>query len=648
MRRCHINLITSKARRSVDSTGIDAQAAEVLKSLRTSNRVSSPPPPADGDILPDGVHSDAPSLTLFDNAVIQREQSEPTFSRAQYNKNRTLLAALTRMLPSAHDLGIILEASHEWWVAWRRQVYPEITDERCESIKESVSHSLRSDKPAQVASVMVCIAISLHQMPDDFDWSQLQLSESRSQLMDKYISAVDKLIIADDEVAATIEGIECIVLTAKYHINMGRPRRSWLLCHRAIAFCQLLGIHRLPNQPDHSDPAFRRSIGLWGLLVRNDRILALFLGIPYTVPDAFCRALFGPNSLMLQYCSSNDGETYMCKLLHIITKMIDRNQSPVSLPYSATMYLDQELDELQAAQDPSWWTTEKLPGQSVKDHFDHLQAQMFHYEAKVLLHMPFMLRSSTKDTRYHYSHSSALDGARHMIRYYSALRAPLTGPYICKLIDFQAFTAAMLLLLNLCGYASASRTTQQHPHDLEQDQHDSTLIDTTIGLLRGASKELGGAVAAQSVQALEFLAQARQGCSEGAECSQRQNCQVSIPYFGTIAVARGKSFVPIKPGTYPKAGGGEPRRFNSHNPNPVSTVNPSGLPTPPSIASLPTTAFDHQSWDSNLDPFITFDAFMALPPNTHDHTDNNLNHIPVDFSASGSYTFLRLNYYPNQ
>ncbi|RMD43666.1 hypothetical protein DV735_g1477, partial [Chaetothyriales sp. CBS 134920] len=506
---------------AVESNGIDAQAAEVLKSLRTSNRVSSPPPPADGDILPGGVRSDAPSLTLFDNAVLQREDSEPTFSRAQYNKNRTLLSALAQMLPSAHDLNIILESSNEWWVTWRK-MYPEITDERCDSIKECISHALRSDKPAEVGSVMVCIALSLHQMPDDFDWSQLQLTESRSQLMEKYISAVDKLIIADDEVAATIEGIECIVLASKYHINMGRPRRSWLLCHRAIAFCQLRGIHRLPSQPDHSSPEFRRAISLWGALIKGDRMLALFLGIPYTVPDPFCRALFGPNSLMLHYCSGNDGDTYVCKLLPIITRMIDRNQAPVSLPYSATMRLDQELDELHEAQDPSWWTTERLPGQSVENHFDRLQAQMFHYEAKVLLHMPFMLRSSAKDMRYHYSHSSALDGARHMIRYYNALRARLIGPYICKLIDFQAFTAAMLLLLNLCGYASATRTTQQHPHDLEQDQRDSGLIDMTIGLLRDASKELGGAVAAQSVQALEFLAQARQG-TEGKDCSHKQN-----------------------------------------------------------------------------------------------------------------------------
>ncbi|RMZ88038.1 hypothetical protein DV736_g4733, partial [Chaetothyriales sp. CBS 134916] len=643
---------SSSSSPSVDGNRIDAQAAEVLKSLKTSKTATSLLL-TDDDFLPGGVRGDAPTLTLFNNAVIQRKESEPTLSREQYNKNRTLIAVLTQMLPSAHDLSIILESSHEWWVIWRK-MFPEITDRRCESMKESVSHSLRSDKPAEIAKIILCIAISLHQMPDGFDWSRLHLTESRSQLMDKYISAVDKLIISDDEVAATIEGIECMVLASKYHINMGRPRRSWLLYHRAIAFCQLLGFHRLLSQPDYSNSEFRRSISIWTHLIMGDRVLALLLGIPYTVPDPFCRPLFA--SAMMQQFSANDGEIYIFKLLPLITRMVDRNQSPVSVPYSATMRLDQELEELHASQDPSWWTTERLPYQAVEDHFDRLQAQMFHYQAKVLLHMPFMLRSSANDKRYHYSHSSALDGARHMIRYYDSLRTSPIGPYICKLIDFQAFTAAMLLLLNLCGYASANRTSQQHPQDLEQDQHDSELIDLTIALLQDASKELGGAVAAQSVQALELLAQVRQGSDGKAskEC-QKQTCQVSIPYFGTISITMGKSFVPIKPGTYPKPGEAKISKA-AGLPVGTGTMNLSGLPTPPSIAScssaqqspMPSKNLDShaaniqpqpqydtsnfmastldQSWNGDIDPFITFDAFMTLPQQN----------LPIDFPTTGS------------
>ena len=230
---------------SVDRTQVDAQAAEVLKSLKTGAAPTSPTI-EESIYLPGGLRDEAPALTLFDNAVISRKDSAPAVSRSQYNKSKTVIAALNQLLPSPHDLEIILESSHEWWTIWRK-MFPQITDRRCETMKQSVSHSLRSEKPAEIAKIMLCIAISIHQMPHGFDWSRLQLKESRSQLIEKYVSTVNRLIVSDDEIAATVEGIECMALEAKYQVNMGRPRRAWLLYTRAISFSQLLGFHRLAS-----------------------------------------------------------------------------------------------------------------------------------------------------------------------------------------------------------------------------------------------------------------------------------------------------------------------------------------------------------------------------------------------------------------
>jgi hypothetical protein len=235
----------------------------VLKSLKHTA------PAAAQDIeesihLPGGLREDAPALTLFDNAVISRREQPPEISRAQYNKSKALVSALTQLLPSPHDLDIILESSSRWFTIWR-QMFPEITDRRCESIKEAVSHSLRSESPAEIAKVMLCIAISVHQMPSDFDWTRLRLRDDPKELMERYITTIDQLVTSDDEIAATIDGIECMVLEAKYHINMGRPRRAWLLFHRAIAFCQLLGLHRLSNRKpeSHNDVQYQRQVSLW-------------------------------------------------------------------------------------------------------------------------------------------------------------------------------------------------------------------------------------------------------------------------------------------------------------------------------------------------------------------------------------------------
>jgi hypothetical protein len=649
--------------RHLDPDSVDAQAAEVLKSIKQKVGPHSSTLLEEAIILPGGVREYAPALSLFDNSVIASKELPPAISRAQYNKSKALVAALVQLLPCPADLDIILEAGKDWWQIWRK-MFPEISDHRCESLKESVSHSLRSERPAEVAKIMLCIANSIYQMPVGFDWSRLQLRESSEDLMERYINTINRLITLDDEIAATIDGIECILLEAKYHINMGRPRRAWLLIHRAIAFAQLLGLHRLSSRkPGVPDPEYERQVSLWCHLFASDKFLSLLLGLPYIVQEQYCAPYIpGPNSG--GFPGSTEGEVFLAQMIPIVTKIVDRNQSPTPMPYSATLRIDQDLEELYNAQDPAWWTTSMFPGATPDIHFDRLQAQFYHHQMRVFLHMPFMLKSSA-DKRYQYSHSAALDSARHMIRYYEALRIETkVGPFICKLVDFQAFTAAMLLLLNLCGYAQQSRGAVVMQPDLDQDQQDSALIDTTINLLRDASNEAGGVVAQQSYKALQMVAEIRHGCDEKRlNDTERNSCQMSIPYFGTVTVAPGANFIIPKAGTYPKAG--EPRKksmattpginmstglppppppppptpppppppphpppslpSNSTQPSPLSTsmdrILDSSCPAPNPSAPFGATdwiapgmgaaSYDDVIRDS--DPFVMFDSFMALP-----------------------------------
>lgn len=459
------------------------------------------------------------------------------------------------------------------------------------------------------------------------------MKESRSELMDRYISTVDKLITSDDEIAATIDGLECMILEAKYHINMGRPRRSWLLYHRAIAFGQLLGLHRLSlRRPKQPDAEYYRQLMVWTHLVMGNRYLSVVLGLPYSVAETFVQATITEAAAIAQ--ETAPGEAYLAKMAPLLTKLIDRNQSPVNVPYQVTLQLDNELEDTKRTTPQHWWTTERLPGSSIEEHFDRLQAQFFHYHAKVMLHMPFMLRSSV-DKLYQYSHAATLDAAREMIRYFDALRgAENVGPHICKLLDFQAFTAAMLLLLNICGYNSHIRGTLPQQPDLEQDQEDSALIDRTIALLRTAANEPGGVVASQCAKALDMLGKVRTGIcgsKEQSEC-KGESCQIAIPYFGTISIGMGRQFVPIKPGTYPEAGTNKRPISKSQQSYPVA---PGGLPTPnssihsaqpsPSVRSdgLQASPYENpasapsgmdNSWTASTeDPFITFDSFMAFP-----------------------------------
>ncbi len=482
--------------------------------------------------------------------------------------------------------------------------------------------------------------MSIYQLPAGWDFNRLRLNGSRTEIMEQYVSTIDRLVTSDDEIAATLDGIECIVLQAKYHINLGRPRRSWLLFRRAISFAQLLGLHRLSSRkPATADAQWDRQVSLWRHLFQGDRYLSLVLGLPYSVTDQFCIP-YVP-AIGIDHDMS-DGEAYLTRMTTIVAKIADRNQNPSNMPFSATLRIDQDLEELAQSQPTEWWqlSSASEAGLSIEEHFDRRSAQFFHHQVRALLHMPFMLKSSA-DKRYQYSHTAALESSREMIKYYESLRAETcVGPFICKLIDFQAFTAAVMILLNLLGYSQQVQGSLGPQYDHDQNQQDSALVDKTIEILREASREPGGQVSAQSCKALEVLAQARHGCDSS---NKEGSVQISIPYFGTITLGAGKHFVVPKSGTYPRPGENRKQSMKA-----LSGIA-AGLPTPPSAHSNSTqqspasaawesgSNFSQPQYGTNNpflapeqnqavfadDPFISFDSFMALPPQEYPVASSN-------------------------
>ena len=613
-------------------------AAEALENLKTS---ITAPTVESALSLPNGGHEDAPILSLFDNAVISRKDEPQAITAHQQNKSKRLTQELHHLLPSPKDLETILDASSQWWNVWRH-VFPTFSDLRSEPFRECVSRSLGSENPAEVAKIILCIAISLDQMPGGFEEKKLSLPCPARELMEHYVNKVDELITSDDGIAATVDGIECIVLEAKFHINLGRPRRAWILFRRAIGFAQLLGIHRLGNNPIGDDPFILRQQSLWTHLFQGDRFLSLILGLPYAVPERFCTIHIPSDNIGLR-----PGEIYLLRISPLLGKIIDRNQDPSHMSFAATLRLDAELEEISQTLPADWWIIQPGLGRHTEEFFDKMITQFFHHQIRTLIHLPFMLKSAL-DKRYQYSHQAALESSREQIRHFSILReATDAGPFVCKLVDFQAFTAAMLILLNIMGYKQNSKcpTTMSanavvSNESQEQDIRDWELIDETITCLRRASNEPGGIVALQSVKALEFLSCFRNKDAEKeSECCQDKNCRISIPYFGTITIGPGSIYQlpPPKPAKHtPALSKLSSRTVRIHHPelptppdstgtNQSSSINgaSSTQPSPMSIMgqsfSNPINTPQFQENDQRIvvsggdDQFVSFDNYMGLP-----------------------------------
>ncbi|KKY24903.1 putative c6 finger domain [Phaeomoniella chlamydospora] len=596
-------------------------AAEALKNLKTS---IGTPAIESALVLPGGRHEDAPVLSLFDNAVITRKKEAPSISAHQHNKSKKLLKELRSLLPSPKDLDTIINAAAPWWNLWR-QMFPDISDPRCGSFQESVSHSLRSESPAEVAKVILCIAISMNQLDTDFE-KNLSLPCSARDLMEHCVNTVDQLITYDDEIAATLDGIECMILEAKFHINLGRPRRSWVIYRRAIGFAQMIGLHRVGNRPLGDDKFLHRQQSIWAHLFQGDRFMSLILGLPYGVPERFCTMHIPSDT-----SSMRSGELYLWRISTLVTKIIDRNQDPEHMSLATTLRIDAELDELANSMAPPFWGIDRDPSRPEEEFYDRLMAQFFHHQIRLFIHLPFMLKLSS-DKRYQYSHQAALDAARQMIRCFSILREDsIVGCYMCKLIDFQAFTAAMLIIVNLIGYskpASGLGEDQSASTGMqEQNTQDWALVDETITCLQRASNEAGGIVAAQSAKALELLCQAR---DKNCECDVGSTCRIVIPYFGSISIGAGSKFQKPQPVRKPanlKAlpVSGSAAYQNSFPTPPASTgtqqpssVNGSSTQQSPASAVMGNFSYSGQTPLTSVssgsdDPLVSFDGFMGLP-----------------------------------
>lgn len=134
--------------------------------------------------------------------------------------------------------------------------------------------AVSKEEPTSVAKTLLYLAICIQQLPSDFNLSRLHLTSRIDLYETKIISTVQSLVTSDDEIVASLEGLECLVLLGVYHTNSGNPRRAWLSFRRAINFAQLMGLHK------SNDDIMTGSKRLWHHIERADRYLVCINLIP--------------------------------------------------------------------------------------------------------------------------------------------------------------------------------------------------------------------------------------------------------------------------------------------------------------------------------------------------------------------------------
>ncbi|PKS05196.1 hypothetical protein jhhlp_008564 [Lomentospora prolificans] len=378
------------------------------------------------------------------------------------------------------------------------------------------------------------------------------------------VTTVTRLVTSNDELVASLEGIECMMIESMYFNNEGSLRKAWLINRKAMTVAQMIGLDKgaksgaltiEPETHDRIHPDY-----MWFRLILSDRYLSLMLGLPQGTLE---------NGLGNLAEETGDPMERMERMMSVVSGHILRQSSTQKMDVGETMKIDQMLQEAAALMPPQWWLmgtgcTARLKG-SQEESFDEairVANQFAYYHLLVQLHLPYVMRVPSGDMDYsYYSKVVAANASRALLERFISFRKLGSSSAYCRGIDFIAFIASITLCLShvearrqrsvesVKGYNSAFQSMHhQRPVDRGLLECFLEIVDKGTGSHDAIANKISDilkpllAIENDSAQGNQYRTSATLEVHEELQCPQgfigeRVNVlQIQIPYFGTINI----------------------------------------------------------------------------------------------------------------
>jgi hypothetical protein len=448
-----------------------------------------------------------------------------------------------------------------------------------------------------------------------------QLSRSTrdyfSKIMSRVIDTASKLVTTNDDLTASVEGIECIIIEGMIQNHTGKLHRSWQTIHRAATVAQIVGLHRDvrlpaprildPSRKDTYDPG-----QLCFRIVEMDRYLSVTLGLPQSSLET--------SALTNEAIARCQPLERMARLHCLIAGRLVTRQLGQGPGEDLTFIneIEQLLQQAASAMPPQWWLIPDYGSGHDGDAADPFQEtarfnyQCTHYHFLVRLHLPYMLRSSKRDG-IERSKIAAVHASRECLSRYIAFRRWNPGHFYCRGTDFLAFIALVVMCIAHvnCGSTldkSAQSKTQIERMLAQSHLSDRGLMERTVHIMIQMEDD---AIAMKLYRIMQHLldveADAANGVGydavsakiadeaaeiEGGFVDDKNTLQLHIPYIGTIKFRR-------KPVTKPDETVMESNGLGSATSFTVDMLHDQAIPSlspfsgwDPQWSLSPTTGFD--------------------------------------------------------
>ncbi|KAK0732908.1 hypothetical protein B0T26DRAFT_622077, partial [Lasiosphaeria miniovina] len=360
--------------------------------------------------------------------------------------------ALYALFLSEHDITLVAEASAApYFLTSLFNPFRNLLEGRFEHINNMNNLPALTNHPTVLAKRLLQIAISIQQMPTNFDVRRLQTKRSLPDLTSDIISTVSQLVTSNDELVGTAEGLQCIILQGVWHANAGNLRKAWLSYRRAMSLGQLMGIDHGSSLAlkfvDATVSPERRTTpqALWYRINFFDRSTSLLLGLPAGSRD---------DSFATEEAMRRDTDMERLEKLQTVIggRLIERNADKSGQHFAMTLSIHRDLEEAARSMDPEWWAEPEIdPSQGNESNLGtmfHMMLQVHHFDLMILLHLPFMLQSSPEVPDDNQSKATCVRASREVLKRFVSFRGLYSSPWACRHIDYSALVAAMTLLLS--------------------------------------------------------------------------------------------------------------------------------------------------------------------------------------------------------
>ena len=320
----------------------------------------------------------------------------------------------------------------------------------------------------------------------------------------------------------------------------------WLTLRRIIAISEVIGLPHAARALDRAkNPPYSNSVGptlskpeetrlaekaeAWAGICTIDRIAGMLFNLPAGTKryQTTKLAILDSNGQVIT-------RAYLSSLTEIAKQVYDLDDgsgtelSDAEL-YSEVLRMDQELISLASLPPQAWWNT-YTPGALAEQLL-----QYWHSYVTIRVHLKLTLQSDAGQ-KFDYSRYSCMNACSAAIRRYIGLRREMPeGFFVGRIVDLQALTAGVVLLLAYHNSSSA-RHVQFQAQGIESPD---LLIAQLVELMDSISCRKAADFAKQAVVTIRSLS----ALLDDHDSSQGQDLTLTVPLLGKIFVRKNKKDV---------------------------------------------------------------------------------------------------------